>query len=329
MGSCLSTPDAGAAPWPGAPKPGAAGAAGAPWPGAAHAAGFLAERAASVASSARCPSGTARCASAASSGGRPDLQMDALLHVRRPASLPPPPPIASRGPPWPRPSAPPRGAQPGRGARAPACARARRPQPPPPGASRSGGLSASPSRALTRAPAAAAPPTPPRQVHEFQNSLAAVSDAPGLGLSEAAELLQAELGAALVRWAVRARAAGMHQRGLNKPSRAAFAGGWAGLCMGRAPQRGGGGGWRRVAAGWALGKFPPAGAVPPPSHRACPAPTPRPRLIHPPTPLQHLWLLPGGGRRAADRRACRGPGRCAARRVRRRRRRPGALPRGH
>ncbi|GBF94658.1 hypothetical protein Rsub_07394 [Raphidocelis subcapitata] len=36
------------------------------------------------------------------------------------------------------------------------------------------------------------------QVHEFQSSLAAVSEAPGLGLSEAAELLLRELGAAIV-----------------------------------------------------------------------------------------------------------------------------------
>jgi hypothetical protein len=39
---------------------------------------------------------------------------------------------------------------------------------------------------------------PSLQVHEFQSSLAAVSEAPGLGLSEAAELLQRELGAATV-----------------------------------------------------------------------------------------------------------------------------------
>jgi len=42
------------------------------------------------------------------------------------------------------------------------------------------------------------PSPPPTQVEGLQNSLAAVSDAPGLGLSEAAELLQGELGVALV-----------------------------------------------------------------------------------------------------------------------------------
>jgi hypothetical protein len=38
----------------------------------------------------------------------------------------------------------------------------------------------------------------PPQVHDLQNALAAVSDSPGLGLSEAAELLHSELGASLV-----------------------------------------------------------------------------------------------------------------------------------
>jgi hypothetical protein len=39
----------------------------------------------------------------------------------------------------------------------------------------------------------------PQQVQGLQNSLAAVNEAPGLGLSEAAELLRAELRVDLVR----------------------------------------------------------------------------------------------------------------------------------
>ena len=50
-------------------------------------------------------------------------------------------------------------------------------------------------------PHAPAPSTPsaPQQVQGLQNSLAAVNEAPGLGLSEAAELLRAELRVDLVR----------------------------------------------------------------------------------------------------------------------------------
>jgi len=45
--------------------------------------------------------------------------------------------------------------------------------------------------------------TPPlpwlmQKVHQVQSTLAGVSDTPGLGLSEAAELMQGELGVSLV-----------------------------------------------------------------------------------------------------------------------------------